>query len=179
MSTAGREKALDTSELERELRRNQDTLSSVGLGVLAFGVWSVIKAAVVFVIQVPEQIEAAVEKQYVPAAIAFAGALLLLILSLILALRVYIWRSARAERQGGRHKRGYLFAVGLLAALSLVSLVGMILQMILPGRFETDGSRDRFTAAFIEMTSLVTLVEMIVASIRVKRILRELENRRS
>lgn len=168
---------MDTRELERELRRNQDTLSSIGLGVLAFGVWSVIKAAVVFVIQVPGQIEAAIEKQYVPATIAFAGMVLLLILALILALRVYIWRSARAERQGGSHKRRYLVAVGFLAALSLISLLAMILQMILPGRFETDVSGDRIIAAFIEMTSLITLIEMIVASLRTKRITQELEGR--
>ena len=169
---------MDTRELERELRRNQDTLSSVGLGVLAFGVWSVIKGAVVFVIEVPGQIEAVAEKQDVPATIAFAGVLLALILAIILALRVYIWRSARAESRGSRQKRGFLFAVGLLAAMSLSSLIAIILQMVLPGRFETDGSRNQFTAAFIEMTSLVTLVEMITASIRVKRITRELETRR-
>lgn len=179
MTKTRREESLDTPELVRELRRNQDSLSSVGLGVLCFGVWSVIKAAVLFVIQVPVQIEAVVEKPYMPATIAFAGAFLLLILAFILALRMYIWRSARAESQGGRHKRGYLFAVGLLIVLNLISLIGIILQTVLPGRFETDGLLTRCTIAFIEMTSLVTLAQMIAASIRVKRISRELEIRRS
>lgn len=45
---------METSELKRRLRRDRDTLAIVGLGVMAFGVRSVIRAAALFLLHVPE-----------------------------------------------------------------------------------------------------------------------------
>ena len=168
---------MDTRELERELRRNQDTLSSVGLGVMAFGAWSVIETVILFIIQIPKQAAETVESEYVPAFIAVAGVMLLVLLAADLLLRVYVGRSARAEwRQGGQRK-GYLFAAGFLALISLASLVFILLSVILPGKFGTGENTDTVTIAVIELTSLITLIEMIAAGLRVRRIRRELESR--
>ena len=173
---------MDTGELERKLRRNLDTLSSVGLGVIAFGVWSAIEAMILFILQVPKMINETVPGEYAAVGIAISGAGILLGLAINLLLRIYVGRSARAEWLGGKPKRGFLVVAGFLTLGSLISFLITVLAMFLPVEMYAASTVERpddiFISAVIQLTSLVTLIEMIAAWCRVRHIRRVLKKRR-
>ncbi len=172
----------ETNELERKLRRDRDTLVIVGLGVTAFGVWSAVKTAMLFLFQIPELRAEFGEEGSATLGVVVTGIMMLLILVFDIRLRLFILRSARAEGLRGERKMGYLYAAGILAAFSLISIVisACMLAGVRPaiaGNELNSDSEDYLTSLIIELTSLVTLVEMIAASVRVKRAARRLEQR--
>ena len=169
---------MNTNELERELRRNQDTLASLGLGVLAFGVWTIIKASTLFAFRIPKQIESSLDPQYKTAGIVIAVIILVVLIAISFSVRVYIWRSTRPKWQQGSRKGKYLIAVGFLAAVSAVSLAGWVIGIFWPDLLRSSGFDDDIMGAVVELTSLITLIQMIAAAKRADRITRELESRR-
>lgn len=171
---------MESYELKRRLRRDRDTLAIIGLGVMAFGVWSVIRSVAMFILQIPELREQYAATGNATAEIISSGIATLLVLAVDLRLRFYIWRSARAEGLQGKRKTGYLFAAGILALFSLAAL-GLLLfaafstnEMIAEARASNEIGISSF---IVELTSLVTLIDMIAASVRVKRMTRALEER--
>ncbi|MBE7008857.1 MAG: hypothetical protein E7422_06950 [Ruminococcaceae bacterium] len=172
---------METHELKRRLRRDRDTLAIVGLGVMAFGVWSVIRAVVTFVLQIPELREQYAETGNANAVIILSGVAILLLLAVDLRLRFYIWRSARAEGLRGERKTGYLFAAGVLAFVSAATLGFILLAALGTNEAVVEAAKTSdgvgVSSFIVELTSLVTLVDMIAASVRVKRMTRELEER--
>ena len=169
---------MNSQELERELRRNQDTLASLGLGVLAFCVWTIIKASALFIVRIPKQIESSLDPQYKTMGIVIALIMLVVLIAISFSLRVYIWRSTRPKWRQGSRKGKYLIAVGFLAAVSLFSLVGWVVGVFWPDALKSFGSEDDLMGAVVELTALITLIQMIAAAKRADRITRELESRR-
>ena len=174
---------METDELKRRLRRDRDTLAIVGLGVMAFGVWSVIRAVLLFLARIPGLREETMNMEPLERNIAVIGAVAALLLSvwIDLRLRLYIGRSARAEGLRGEHKTGYLFAAGFLALACLVMLVVMAFfqfsSMEAVRNARESGEGTALSSIIVELTSLITLIDMIAASLRVKRMTRELEGR--
>lgn len=158
-----------TDDLHRELRRYQDILSIVGTGVMLFGVWSLIQSAMMFILQMPQYRRELGDYEYAALGMAIIVLLFLILISVDLLLRGYIWRSARREAARGARRNGYLIAAGALALIRVLVL-GYIIAMIFGVVEYSDDSDDLIVTAVISATEAVTLIEMIVAAVRVRRI---------
>lgn len=153
-------------QLQLRLRKNQSDLAAIGLGVIAFGVWSVIKTVLGVALD-PENYLASFEgDRYMLLAfwIILGGAL-----AIDLALRLFIGRSAIAEGKGKKRRAGYIVLALLMAVLSFVLLtVGLILQ----GTSSFTGTA--VVTMVVELTSDVLLLEMCISAIRIRRIKRKM-----
>lgn len=171
---------MDTNELKRKLRRDRDVLAIVGLGVMAFGIWSVLRSIMVFIIRLPELRAEIAGTERETVSLIIVGVFYLLIILAELRLRLYIGRSARAEGLRGERRTGYLFAAGFLVFFSLLLIVGMLFFFFSSSEIAAaarDAGSIEITSFIVELTSLATLLDMIAASVRVKRMTRELEER--
>lgn len=100
--------------LQVRLRKDRNTLVVVGAGVIAFGVWSVIKAVMYAAVNIETLLVTRSGERLSPAAFWIA---LAVIVAIELALRVYVGRSAIAEGRGV--KKGALYIVlAILMGLS-------------------------------------------------------------
>ncbi len=163
---------MKTVDLRRELRRNQDTLAIFGQGVVAFGIWSIIRTLTTYYYQFPEFWKSARTQEYPVLHAVLTFLIVAILIALMLALRAYIGLSARAEAMRGQRKTAYLFAAGVLIIGQLFLVAAEVWVF-----FYDEMDTDRIVSCFIELTSAVTIIEMIVASCRVKRITKALENR--
>ena len=154
--------------LQVRLRKDRNTLVVVGAGVIAFGVWSVIKAVMDAAVNIETLLVTRSGERLSPAAFWIA---LAVIVAIELALRVYVGRSAIAEGRGV--KKGALYIV-LAILMGLISLLSVV---VVPMAAGLDSSVLQTAAArVVELTSGVTILEMAVAAIRVKRTAGLLEN---
>lgn len=161
--------------MEVQLRRNQNTLVIVGKGVIAFGVWSVVKAVLHTLLNSSTYLDF----QKYPevsrwAMLIIFTTILLLLLSLTLLLRFRIGRSAIAEGQGKKVKP-YLGLAGFLTAVNMISF-GMQVWSL----FHSPASASTTLAAMlVDLTSVVTLVELLAAAVQVRKIKQQLAERES
>ena len=156
------------SQLQLRLRKNQSDLVAIGLGVIAFGVWSVIKT-VLYVAFHTESVLGSLEgDKYL---ILTFWILLGGVLAIGLALRLYIGLSAIAEGKGKKRKAGYIVLSLLMSVLSFVLLAGgepMLRRDVLAQGFAGAAGNTAVTL-MVEMTSDVLLLEMSISAIRVRR----------
>ena len=114
----------ENDTLQIQLRKNQDTLKIVGLGVMAFGAWSIVKSILYTTAQwssikeeivVPEANETIAKMVYL--------FMIAVILTVEIAIRLYIGRSAIAEGRGERRRPGYVVVAFLITAIGLTLTV--------------------------------------------------------
>ena len=149
------------SQLQLRLRKNQSDLVAIGLGVIAFGVWSVIKT-VLYVAFHTESVLGSLEgDKYL---ILTFWVLLGGVLAIGLALRLYIGLSAIAEGKGKKRKAGYIVLSLLMSVLSFVLLAAGLLAQGFAG-----AAGNTAVTLMVEMTSDVLLLEMSISAIRVRR----------
>lgn len=149
------------SQLQLRLRKNQSDLAAIGLGVIAFGVWSVIKT-VLYVAFHTESVLGSLEgDKYL---ILTFWILLGGVLAIGLALRLYIGLSAIAEGKGKKRKAGYIVLSLLMSVLSFVLLTAGLLAQGFAG-----AAGNTAVTLMVEMTSDVLLLEMSISAIRVRR----------
>ena len=149
------------SQLQLRLRKNQSDLVAIGLGVIAFGVWSVIKT-VLYVAFHTESVLGSLEgDKYL---ILTFWILLGGVLAIGLALRLYIGLSAIAEGKGKKRKAGYIVLSLLMSVLSFVLLTAGLLAQGFAG-----AAGNTAVTLMVEMTSDVLLLEMSISAIRVRR----------
>lgn len=164
----------ENDALQIELRKNQDTLKIVGLGVMAFGVWSIVKtilyttaqwSSIAEEIAVQEANETLVKMLYI--------FMIAVTIAVEIAIRLYIGRSAIAEGKGKRKRPGYI------AVAFLITLIGLSLTLtaiVAPG-IHIELNLDLLVSLFVEITSAAITFEMCWAAIRIRKLRRQLAER--
>lgn len=155
--------------MDKELRKYQNTLVVSGTGVLLFGAWSVAKAVLFFTL-VPIFADALLELGLEDALtekvlMALVWSLVVINLAAELLMRTYIGLCAIAEGKGRKKGYGYL----LLAGFLVIQYLLMLLQGIGTAQLIADSLLDTVVTLILDLTSLYTMLEMIVSSVRVKR----------
>ena len=149
---------------EIKMRRYQNLLTVSGLGVIIFGLWTVLKTILLLFLQ-----EAMVDD--LPDGLFYRVLFFTLIGGVLLIdflIRLFVGLSARAEGLGKTKGYGYIVVAILIAIASLVSLVLIF--------FDTaDRSILELIVSFIvEATSMIATVELLVAAFTVKKLKKEL-----
>ncbi|MBR3586451.1 MAG: hypothetical protein IKO00_10545 [Oscillospiraceae bacterium] len=161
----------ENDALHIQLRKNQDTLKIVGLGVMAFGAWSIVRTILYTTLQWNSIIENMVEQEL---SAKTAGIMYIIVSVMIMAveiaIRLYIGRSAIAEGKGERKRSGYIVVAFLIALLNLSLMFSFF--MLLGTR--TEISLDALVTMFVELTSTVILLEMCQSAIRVRKLRRQI-----
>lgn len=160
--------------MSAKIKRYETTLAALGLGVIAFGVWNVVKYLIYFILGVNDQTAEntgassinATTVYYIVYGIVFA------LLPIELALRLIIGISARSEGLGKKSRKAYIVLSAFIIILKLISFHFDIVSL-------TDRSSefiDSLTAVLIDITSIAALVWLIVVSIKLKRAKKQIEN---
>lgn len=147
--------------MEAKIRRTQDNLFVLGTGVIAFGLWNLLKFAIYFFAAYGE-IKQAVGNEHVVLYIIVLWGLFLCSLS----LWCFVGISARAEGKGKRKRIIYLVFAGIITLAYFCAIVLEIIYLIV--------YRQRIflmvVSLVIDITSFVFLVEMIVNSIKIRKL---------
>ena len=161
----------ENDELQIQLRKNQDTLKIVGMGVMAFGAWSVVKTILSTTFRWSSITE---EMAITEVDNRIMGAVFLLITAAFLAaeiaIRLYIGRAAIAEGNGERRRPGYIAVTFVITVLGLTMT---IISIAVPGLRKEPGL-EVLASLFVELTSAVVALEMCWAAIRVRKLRRQL-----
>ena len=147
-----------------KMRRYQNLLTVSGLGVIIFGLWTVLKTILLLFLQ-----EDMVDD--LPDGLFYRVLFFTLIGGVLLIdflIRLFVGLSARAEGFGKKKGYGYIVVAILIAIASLASLVLIF--------FDTaDRSILELIVSFIvEATSMIATVELLVAAFTVKKLKKEL-----
>ncbi len=167
--------------MDKLLRRNENTLVIVGTGVILYGLWSVVKTLFLALQELHRQsMDSSVLAMMQPFSPEIAktvffllGVLLLVILlAADILLRLYVGLSARAEGFGRKKKGyGYLVIAALMAVASVTTLVAAVISI--PSSLDT--IEDKIVTIIVELTSCITMTEMIISALKVKKLRKESE----
>ena len=161
----------ENDTLQIQLRKNQDTLKIVGLGVMAFGAWSIVKS----ILYTTAQWSSIKEEIVVPEAnetIAKMVYIFMIAVTMVveIVVRLYIGRSAIAEGKGERRRPGYVVVAFLITAIGLTLTVT---AFVVPG-IRMELNLEALVSLFVEITSAVITLEMCWSAIRVRKLRRQL-----
>ena len=157
-------------ELHIALRKNQNTLSVIGTGVIVFGVWSVLKGVMSIGIDASNGSIPSMENRMQTTVF---WVLAVIILAVDLGLRLYVGLCAIAEGRGRKQRYAYIVLAFLMV---LSSILMVVLSVYYMPKAITIGLP--IVAIVVETTSCVLLVEMALSAIKVKQLskaIRELE----
>lgn len=146
-----------------QILRYRDTISIVGTGVIAFGAWSTVRIIMYIVLSANDYL-----KQYGSTVLTIATIILCGIAFVDLVLRIYVGLSARAEGKGARKGSFYLVCAGLLV-LGLALSIGFALYSIITEQ-SLDYAFDLVVSTIIDATSLITIVQLIVSAVRLRKL---------
>ena len=155
---------LDNSPEAVRYRRNLNTLSILGTGVIVFGFWGIIKIAAEFFLGIdvfnPEDI-----KDLNELGLKIVNITLFVVLTVDIILRIIVGIKAKREEHGKKTGRGYLVIILWLVLSSSVNVTAAAWEIITmrAAFFEY------FVAIFMELSSLVVSLEVFIAAVSVRR----------
>lgn len=173
---------INNTEDQINIRRAQDTLVNVGTGVILFGSWEVIKVMLTMIANRAKLLDYMKSNiETVTDGPVFSDtALFLIFFSMAMVFygfglvsRIIIGRSAIAEGKGKKTGSVYLVLTAVMILIGVSSFWGDLL--LLMGKNAGAVGEDlllkdvSIVSLFIELTSLVMLIEMAAAAIKVKR----------
>lgn len=156
----------ENDELHISLRRNRNNLNVIGMGIIAFGIWTLIRTVMSAIFFTDSYPTAPADE------VMSAGTFWIVFCAttaLDLGIRLYVGLSAIAEGREGKRRRGYV-ALAVLMALFSAALLAVGLYAV---RL-TEDMGSLLVMMIVEMTSLIVLAEMIVSAVRVRRLVRKL-----
>lgn len=148
--------------MERELQRSRSSLVISGTAVIVFGLWSVVKLALSFLL-LPDRYS-----DYLTSAGPGAGkGLMILTLAVmglfVLGVHVYVGLCARSE--GIKGKRRYFYLV-VAVIMILINAASIVLSILYPG----DSIMDLIIQILVDITFTAALAELIYSSVVLKRL---------
>lgn len=162
--------------MEREIRRCQDHLISIGTGVSLFGIWTVIRIVMSIIVErrfIMSEIQKSTEED--PVLVMTVLCLIAVLLSiLILSIHLYIGLSARREGLDEKKRTGYLIVNGLFIIIYCIAITAELICF----RKAFYSIADGIITIFIDITMLVTLVELMFNAVRVRKLSGQLTEKR-
>ncbi len=144
-----------------KLRRTQDNLFVLGTSAIVFGLWNLIKFAIYYFFAFNEIKESAGDKYYLITAIV-----VWVIVFFSFLIRCFIGFSARAEGKGKRKNVVYLVFAGMIALVYFCIIAFEVVYFIV----RYDHIFTMIITLIIDVTSFVFLVELIVNSIKIRKL---------
>ena len=148
-------------------RRLRNLLSTSSFGVIIFGLWSIIRSVlyVLFSRESQKEIDMTVSETGAESSdvLMVIVILMLVILGLEIALRLFVGLSARAESKGKKKSIAYVIVAGILIPFYVMSVIYSIAS--------TDyinGVVDNIITIIMDITSTLALIELFVAAISIR-----------
>ena len=158
--------------METELRRRRIELLTLGSGIIAFGVWSVLKTFL-YVWVAPLTGELDVAQQYRSLVLAVSYGLIALIVLIDLRLRLYIGLSARKEGVGKRVGKTYIIVAAFVLAVNIVTWIATV--FVYRYQEEQQALMDYIVSLAVDLTSMALMGRLLHNAIRVRQLRRQLE----
>ena len=163
--------------MQTELIKHRHTLAVVGLGAIAFGIWSLIKSILYFVLVNP--IGNSIASNYDYTNDSEYETVIVLIISFgivglfVMADMLFRWRVGRKAMVISRGDRepGVSFFI-LSAILMLMDLAELVMGVLsITGFMSSDGDlTDQISTLLVDFTSVVMLIEMIYAAVMIRKL---------
>ena len=170
---------MDTTQasMQTELIKHRHTLAVVGMGAIAFGIWSLIKSILYFVLVEPiiktissnyDNLSNSKIEAWVLIAITFTLVVLFVLIDML--LRWKVGRKAMAVSRGEREPGvGFFVLSSILLLMDMSELVMGILSIA--GIISSDEDLfDQISTLLVDFTSVVMLIEMIVAAVMIRKL---------
>ena len=149
-------------------RRNSNTLVILGTAVIVFGLWNIIKVVAYSILGIPiydlsdlEGVEAEDEQFFM----IFIMIILYITLAGDAVVRFIAGHNARAEGLGKKRSKAYLFFLVWEILFGIFTVGSVISEMFAsPESFE-----DYYVSLFMELSSLVILIEVFIAALSVRK----------
>ena len=168
--------------VNQQIRRCQNTLVIIGMGIIAFGFWSILKSVVVILMGSREDFYQSYGltddglsdlANYISVGI---------VLAVDLWIRVNIGLKARREGLADpyaaprrKQKSGYLVAAVFLIILSILSMIVFITLPFISNLIGTELETDMDLVSWIiELTNLIALIELVAAAFRLRRLKKQI-----
>ena len=164
---------------ERELRRDRSTLRSLALGIIAFGLWSVLKTVITLMMVPLETIlDSETITRLTDSGLRFTVYVVMVLITLAimsvdLIPRLYVARKARREGLGEDQGRAWIVCAVILFIFWIV--LDIIEITTLPGHIKdaANGPLDSIVTLAVDLTATVILGELCFTAFRVKKLANE------
>ena len=165
--------------MQTELIKHRHTLAVVGLGAIAFGIWSLIKSILYFVLVEPifdtissnyDDLSNSTYEAWVLVAITFAIVVMFVLIDML--LRWKVGRKAMAVSRGDKEPGvGFFILSSILLLMDMAELIMGALSIagIIPS---DEDITDQISTLLVDFTSVVMLIEMLFAAIMIRKLVK-------
>ena len=158
--------------MEKELRRLRISLMTLGSGVFAFGVWSILKSYLYLWVNPVVFDDIAEQEQYAVMIIFYVLFTFFMLIDLL--LRAYVGMGARSMGMGKKKGLLYMIVLSLMLAVSVLSCLFMVLGRE-NTRMENQSEMDYFVSAFVEFCNMSVLAELLYTVVRIRKLEKQTE----
>ena len=147
--------------MDAKTRKTAINLITLGTGVVFFGIWTLVKSLVSFIL-----LDAELHENLTEEMILFTKIFFWSLIGVSFILNLYVGLSARALGKGKNTSSFFLVVAGIIVFFrSIIAAIELIAAFLDHG-----DTINLIIAAFIDITTIVFLVELMVYSIRLKKI---------
>ena len=169
---------MDTTQasMQTELIKHRHTLAVVGMGAIAFGIWSLIKSILYFVLVEPlsdiinENLDSIIDSNFEAlAALALSILIVGLFVLIDMLFRWKVGRRAMAISRGDKDPGvGFFILSAILLLMDLSELV-LGVSSIVGAISSSEDMIDQISTLLVDFTSVVMLIEMLFAAIMIRK----------
>ncbi|MBR1566457.1 MAG: hypothetical protein IJ649_06810 [Oscillospiraceae bacterium] len=153
--------------MEIELRRCRISLMTLGSGVFAFGVWSILKSYLYLWVNPVVFDDIAAQYQSAVNIIFYVMYTFLVLIDLL--LRAYVGMGAHSMGMGKKKGPMYMIVLSLMLATSVLSCLLMVMGRE-NARMENQSKMDYLVSAFVEFCNMSVLAELLYTVVRVRKL---------